>query len=59
MVYVEVGTKVNGVWKYSVLDYFVMANEAGLGTVVTKSKLAVGQKVRVKVGKTVIATKTI
>jgi hypothetical protein len=56
--YVEVGTLVKGVMKYSVADYFVVDMVDGTATVLTK-KLLSGQTVRVRVGKTVLVTKKI
>jgi ATPase subunit of ABC transporter with duplicated ATPase domains len=56
--YVEVGTKVKGVWKYTTLDYFVIATEDGTVSISTKKKFAKGQNLRVRVGKTVLFSKT-
>lgn len=56
--YVEVGTSVKGVMKYSVVDYLAIAKADGTASLLVK-KLAKGQIVRIKVGKTVVVSKKI
>ena len=58
IVYVEVGTSVKGVMKYSLVDIFAVAKEDGTASVLTK-KLVKGQVVRVRLGKGVIVSKKI
>ena len=56
--YLEVGTKVKGVWKYSVVDYFVITTEDATVAIATKRTFTKGQLLRVRVGKQILYSKT-